>query len=68
MFVKLTVYDACLEGEFAKYYEQYFGELKEKMLNDGFEWDEATKTFSHHEEMEQTVATQETEVVPVEAN
>ena len=51
VFVKLTVYDACLEGELRVYYDQYFTQLKTDMLNKGFTWDEATKTFSHSEEV-----------------
>ena len=66
VFVKLTVYDACLEGEFRAYYEEYFKTLKEDMLNKGFKYDEVTKTFSHHEKVKTEVQKVESEIVPVE--
>ena len=66
VFVKMTVYDACLEGEFKAYYETYFKQLKEDMLNKGFTWDEGTKTFSHHETITTEVQTVESTIEQVD--
>lgn len=36
----MNVYQNCLEGEFKKYYDEYFNNVKVEMIDNGFVWNE----------------------------
>ena len=60
IYIKLEVYPLCMEGEFAKYYEEYMAKLKYEMGQEGYTWNEEEQRFEAHEELESYTHTEET--------